>query len=238
MIIDINFFNQTHSFFKDVSKKYLLPNLGNLEKNQVSEKSDNSLVTQFDLIIENELIKYFNKKGFVNIISEENNSDLLAFNHYLTIDPIDGTRNFINGINKVVIMASFINDNKCIFSIIYDPINNNFYHSFENKIFKNHKPISPKKYNHHIGFLGSHAKDFFKNEISNYTEKKRSRSIGYDVIEILEGDRTFMTLYGSKIWDLFPAMSFLENLNFNSNLKTFDFDFNILNKKIIFYAKI
>ena len=43
---------------------------------------------------------------------------------------------------------------------------------------------------------------------------------------------------GSKIWDLFPAMSFLENLNFNSNLKTFDFDFNILNKKIIFYAKI
>ena len=98
--------------------------------------------------------------------------------------------------------------------------------------------IVPKKYHHHIGFLGSHAKDFFKNEISNYTEKKRSRSIGYDVIEILEGDRTFMTLYGSKIWDLFPAMSFLENLNFNSNLKTFDFDFNILNKKIIFYAKI
>ena len=30
----------------------------------------------------------------------------------------------------------------------------------------------------------------------------------------------------------------LKNLNFNSNLKTFDFDFNILNKKIIFYAKI
>ena len=47
-----------------------------------------------------------------------------------------------------------------------------------------------------------------------------------------------MTLYGSKIWDLFPAMSFLENLYFNSNLKQFDFDFNILNKKIIFYAKI
>ena len=238
MIIDINFFDQTHSFFKDVSKEYLLPNLGNLEKNQVSEKSDHSLVTKFDLIIENELIQYFKEKGFDNIISEENNSDLLAYKHYLTIDPIDGTRNFINGINKVVIMASFINDNKSIFSIIYDPINNNFYHSFENKIFKNHKPIYPKKYNHHIGFLGSHAKDFFKNEISNYTEKKRSRSIGYDVIEILEGDRTFMTLYGSKIWDLFPAMTFLENLNFNSNLKTFDFDFNILNKKIIFYAKI
>ena len=238
MIIDINFFNQTHSFFKDISKEYLLPNLGNLEKDQVSEKSDHSLVTKFDLIIENELIQYFKEKGFDNIISEENNSDLLAYSYYLTIDPIDGTRNFINGINKVVIMVSFINNNKSIFSIIYNPIKNNFYHSFENKIFKNYKLISPKKYHHHIGFLGSHAKDFFKNEISHYTEKKRSRSIGYDVIEILEGDRTFMTIYGSKIWDLFPAMSFLENLNFNSNLKNFDFDFNILNKKIIFYAKI
>ena len=238
MIIDLNFFDQTHSFFKNVSKEYLIPNLGNLRKDQISEKSDNSLVTQYDLIIENKLIHYFKKKGFTNIISEENNSDLHNYRQFLTIDPIDGTRNFINGINKVVIMVSFINDNKSVFSIIYDPINNNFYHSFENKIFKNHKSISPKKYNHHIGFLGPHAKDFFKNEISNFTEKKRSRSIGYDVIEILEGDRTFMTLYGSKIWDLFPAMSFLENLNFDSNLDSFDFDFNILNKKIIFYAKI
>ncbi len=238
MIIDENFFDKTHSFFKDVSKEYLLPNLGNLQKDQISEKSDNSLVTKFDLIIENELIQYFKEYGFENIISEENNSELLGYNQFLTIDPIDGTRNFINGINKVVIMVSFIDSNKSIFSIIYDPIKNNFYHSFDSKIFKNHKLISPKKYYHHIGFLGSHAKEFFKNEISEYTEKMRSRSIGYDVIEILEGNRTFMTIYGSKIWDLFPAMSFLKNLNFNSNLKTFDFNFKILNKKIIFYAKI
>jgi len=238
MIIDENFFDKTHSFFKDVSKEYLLPNLGKLEIDQVSEKSDNSLVTKFDMIIENELIQYFKEYGFKNIISEENNSELLGYNQYLTIDPIDGTRNFINGINKVVIMVSFIDRNKSIFSIIYDPIKNNFYHSFDNKIFKNHKLIAPKKYYHHIGFLGSHAKEFFKNEISEYTEKIRSRSIGYDVIEILEGNRTFMTIYGSKIWDLFPAMSFLKNLNFNSNLETFDFNFNILNKNIIFYAKI
>ena len=68
MIIDLNFFDQTHSCFKDVSKEYLLPNLGNLEKDQISEKSDNSLVTQYDLIIENELIEYFKEKGFANII--------------------------------------------------------------------------------------------------------------------------------------------------------------------------
>ena len=76
MIIDENFFLQTHSFFKDVSKEYLLPNLGKLENDEISEKIDNSLVTKYDLIIENELIQFFKEKNFFNIISEENNSEL------------------------------------------------------------------------------------------------------------------------------------------------------------------
>ena len=79
MIIDENFFLQTHSFFKDVSKEYLLPNLGKLENDEISEKIDNSLVTKYDLIIENELIQFFQEKSFFNIISEENNSDLLEY---------------------------------------------------------------------------------------------------------------------------------------------------------------
>ena len=57
--------------------------------------------------------------------------------------------------------------------------------------------------------MGEHAKIYFKDIISSYTEKLRSRSIGYDVIEAIEGERSFLTVYGSKIWDLFPAMSFL-----------------------------
>ena len=238
MIIDKNFFKQTHSFFKDISKEYLLPNLGKLKNDEIVEKLDKSLVTKFDLILENELIQFFNEKGFFNIISEENNSDLFEYDQYLTIDPIDGTRNFVNGINKIVIMVSFIKNRKSIFSIIYNPIQNDFYYSFNDEIFKNHDQLVLKNYYQHTGFLGSNAKEYFKNEISKYIEKKRSRSIGYDVIEILEGDRTFMTIYGSKIWDLFPAMSFLNNLNFNSNIDNLNFDFDILDKKIIFYAKI
>ena len=69
MIIDKNFFKQTHSFFKDISKEYLLPNLGKLKNDEIVEKLDKSLVTKFDLIIENELIQFFNEKGFFNIIS-------------------------------------------------------------------------------------------------------------------------------------------------------------------------
>ena len=122
MIIDNNFFKNTRLFFKQVSKKFILPNIGKLNKSDVSDKSDSSKVTKFDLLVEDELVKYFNKCNFNNIISEEHSSSLLKENSYLTIDPIDGTRNFINGVNKVVIMVSYIENETSIFSIIYDPV--------------------------------------------------------------------------------------------------------------------
>ena len=238
MMINNNFFLETHTFLKKIATEIIIPNIGKLSENEVSTKNDNSKVTSYDVIIENKLIDYFKNIGFPNIISEEGNSDLINKNEYLTVDPIDGTRNFINGINKVAIMLSFIKFTKCEFAIIYDPISDVFYHTHNNSIFKNHKQIKPQNYSNQIGFLGDHAKIYFKDIITSYTEKIRSRSIGYDVIEAIEGERSFLTVYGSKIWDLFPAMSFLKLLNFETNLPNMDFDYSKLEKKIIFYANL
>ena len=126
MMIDYNFFLDTHTFLKRIATTIIIPNIGKLSENEVSTKEDNSKVTTYDVIIENELIEYFKNIGFSNIISEEGNSKLLEKNEYLTVDPIDGTRNFINGINKVAIMLSFIKSNQCKFAIIYDPIGDIF----------------------------------------------------------------------------------------------------------------
>ena len=238
MIIDNNFFKDTHLFFKNVSKKFILPNIGKLNKRDVSDKPDFSKVTKFDLLVEKELVEYFNKFNFINIISEEHSSSLLKENSYLTIDPIDGTRNFINGINKVVIMISYIEHESSIFSIIYDPVEDLFYHTHNNTIYKNFIEIKNTKYENHIGYLGDHAKIYFKDFVSDAIERKRSRSIGYDVLEVVEGKRSFMTIYGSKIWDLFPAMSFLKILNFKTNLPNMNFDYAKLDEKIIFYAEL
>ena len=238
MIINNTFFLDTHAYLKKIASDIIIPKIGNLNEDEVSTKFDNSKVTSYDVIIENELIEYFKKIGFTNIISEEGNSDLIKDDEYLTVDPIDGTRNFINGINKVAIMLSFIKNTKCEFAIIYDPIADIFYHTFNQSIFKNHKQIKPQIYSNQIGFLGDHAKVYFKDIITSYTEKIRSRSIGYDVIEAIEGERSFLTVYGSKIWDLFPAMSFLKLLNFDTNLTDMEFDYSKLEKKIIFYANL
>ncbi len=238
MIIDKKFFSDVHSYFRIIAENIIIPKIGKLNENEISTKSDNSKVTSYDVVIENELIKYFNSIGYKNIISEEGNSKLIRDNDYLTIDPIDGTRNFINGINKVAIMISYIKNTDCEFAIIYDPIADIFYHTFNKTIFKNHKQIKAQNYSNQVGFLGDHGKVYFKDIITSYEEKIRSRSIGYDVIEAIEGERSFLTVYGSKIWDLFPAMSFLKLLNFETNLPNMEFDHSKLEKKIIFYANL
>ena len=86
MIIDNNFFKDTHLFFKHVSKKFILPNIGKLNQKDVSDKPDFSKVTKFDLLVEKELVEYFNKWNFINIISEEHSSSLLKENNYQKIN--------------------------------------------------------------------------------------------------------------------------------------------------------
>ena len=238
MIINNQFFIDIRNFLKTLSDKYLLPNAGNLDQLNVTFKDDKSKVTQYDLLLENELLSFFNQKGFDNIISEETNNELLNYKSYLTIDPIDGTKNFIDGIKKFVIMISYIENNSSIFSIIYNPSNDNFYHSYKNKIFKNFNILNNFAYSELIGYLSNNARLYYKDLISCYREIPRSRSIGYDIIEIIEGERSLISFYKCKIWDLFPALSFLLNLNFKSNVSDLDFNLNTLNTGLIFYAKI
>ena len=77
MMIDNNFFFDTHNYFKKIATDIIIPNIGKLSENEVSTKEDNSKVTSYDVIIENELIEYFKNIGFSNIISEESNSELI-----------------------------------------------------------------------------------------------------------------------------------------------------------------
>ena len=64
MMIDNNFFLDTHTFLKKIAIDIIIPNIGKLSENEVSTKEDNSKVTSYDVIIENELIEYFKNMGF------------------------------------------------------------------------------------------------------------------------------------------------------------------------------
>ena len=57
-MIDNNFFLNTHNYLKKIATEIIIPNIGKLSENDVSTKEDNSKVTSYDVIIENELIEY------------------------------------------------------------------------------------------------------------------------------------------------------------------------------------
>ena len=240
MIIDNNFFIDLKVFLNDISKNRILPNLGKVSSSDIKIKVDSSKATIHDENIESLLISYFTSKGFTSFIAEETYpSNFNNKNKYLTLDPIDGTRNFINGVNKIAIMISYIENKKNIFSVIHNPINNDFYHIVDNKIFKNFQLHNIRNLNGHIGYLSNIGINKFSSIIGDYKIKDRSSSIGYDMIQILEGDRSFLPLHKGKIWDIFPVLGFLENINFYSlNSKQIKFDLDLANESFFYYAKI
>ena len=105
----------------------------------VKAKDDKGdLVTNFDLEIEKYMIDKIkeNYPGF-DIISEEFNSNNLLSENCFTIDPIDGTINFANGIPLWAIQVACIKNGKTVAAVIYMPKLNELYYADENGAYLN-----------------------------------------------------------------------------------------------------
>ncbi len=112
----------------------------------VKAKDENGdLVTTFDYEIEKFLIKNLNKKyPNFDIISEEFNSKAKLTKNCFTIDPIDGTINFANGIPLWVIQVGMIKDGKACCAVIYAPKLKEIYYADKTGAYKNNKKIQVK----------------------------------------------------------------------------------------------
>ena len=115
-----------------------------LEVKAKDDKGD--LVTNFDYAIEKYLIEKIKEKyPDFSIISEEYNNNNELTENCFTIDPIDGTINFANGIPLWGIQVACIRNFKTCASVIYLPKLNELYYADENGAFMNDKPISVNK---------------------------------------------------------------------------------------------
>ena len=105
-------------FFKDRDLKNL----------KISLKSDNSQVTQIDIKVDSYLkaeLRRFDKN--ISILSEESGSSNRKSNLLWMIDPIDGTKEFINGSNEFTVNIALIEKKKPIFGAIFQPMTNTLY---------------------------------------------------------------------------------------------------------------
>ena len=117
-----------------VKEKYLT-----LKQDGIKIKKDNSELTEADLAAD-ELLQTVLKNNFPNIpvISEENKQAqnlqiAQTENIYFLIDPLDGTKEFINGGENFTINIALINDAESIWGVVYKPIKDELYVVGEDK---------------------------------------------------------------------------------------------------------
>ncbi len=90
----------------------------------IDKKSDNSPVTQADLVASQLLEKELPSIAPYPVLSEENTPatpDWLNWKTYWLVDPIDGTKHFINATGDFCICIALIHQNKAVFGLIYAP---------------------------------------------------------------------------------------------------------------------
>ena len=91
-------------------------------------KDDKSIVTQADEEIEKRIIEII-RKDYPDhaILAEESGKEETGSNYVWIIDPIDGTRNFANGIPIFAISIALVKDDEPIVAAIYNPITNDLF---------------------------------------------------------------------------------------------------------------
>ena len=91
------------NFLSDIVKEAYLQ-IKDIKK-EISIKGEKDYVTNCDLIIEKYIINKMKEKfPDITIISEEFNYDKEKSEKYFTIDPIDGTINFVIGEHRLLML--------------------------------------------------------------------------------------------------------------------------------------
>ena len=107
---------------------------------KIKIKSDNSPVTQADLISQEKLFAFLKPLGFP-IISEEallDEGDFTALprnekSNFWVIDPLDGTKDFVQGTGEFSIMVGFVQEGNPIAGYMYQPTEDKFYFAEKGK---------------------------------------------------------------------------------------------------------
>ena len=109
-------------------------------KTYTVDNSYNNIITSAD-IISNEIIiqGLYDLFGNINIVSEEldfilNRKIFLNESHFFLLDPLDGTRSFINN-EEFSINLSFCIEKEAKISFVTLPMDNKIYFNYNNDIF-------------------------------------------------------------------------------------------------------
>ena len=206
----------------NISKKIIVPSFGNLSKNQIAYKNEKEFVTEIDIRVEKELNKHLtNIIRNSNFIGEETYSkDPSILNFYLsdnycwTVDPIDGTRNFVKSKVKFAVMVSLSQHKKIIQSFIYKPISEEFMFADKSGTYLDNKKITLSKKTKIENAIGSISTKYWDSNIKdklisvkdNFKNINSYGSIGCEYFDLVLGIRDFALLSRLHPWDHIPGV--------------------------------
>ena len=203
--------------------------------NFIKVKDNNEPVTLADLEVNNLILGYF-KQNYKNIdwgvLSEENNKNTLRNetkkNWLWVLDPLDGTRDFIQGTNDFAMHLALNHENKPYLGIVLIPSRNELWISNGNKTWCENKEgikikpnLSNNKNLNQMTLVTSknHLNKCLKSLISKigFKEKLVMGSVGCKISSILRGEADIyisMSLPGKsapKDWDFAAPEVILKN---------------------------
>ena len=202
----------------NLSKKYILPKYKNLKDQDIKYKNNSDVYTSVDIIVEKELNTilckllpgslFVGEEKFFEYPDIINNYNL---NQYCwTVDPLDGTKNFVKGKDKFAIMIALTFGDKILQSWIYNPLTEDIFYAIKYKgSFHNDKKIKIERSSNLSDSVGSISTKYWEEDyltrmkkIKNLFFKINSYGcIGFEYIHIATNNRDFAILSKLSPWD-------------------------------------
>jgi len=206
-----------------ISKEIILPKHKNLKDEDIKLKNKIDLVTSVDIAVEQELNNILSLllPNSLFIGEELYFKDPSILNFYnqnkfcWTVDPIDGTANFVKGRDKFAIMIALTFKETILQSWIYKPLTDEFYYSKQGEgAFINSRRINNIKkvnFSNAIGSISSKywADNYLKNIekiINKFKDVNNYGCIGLEYVDIAMGCRDFAILSKLFPWDHIPGI--------------------------------
>jgi myo-inositol-1(or 4)-monophosphatase len=187
-------------------------------KFDVREKSKNNPVTSADLeanrIIRNKIHKSFPDDGWLSE-EDQDNECRLALNRVWVVDPIDGTKEFIEGVPQFAISIAFVVEGRPKIAIVYNPAKERFYKAAAGQgAYLNDKAIhvSPREDINGASLLVSRSEPQKKFQVLvERCDIRRVGSIAYRLAKVAggEGDGT-LTFRTIQEWDICAGVLMVE----------------------------
>ena len=138
-----NIYNSSQHIILEVGN-YIQNEAKNFDRGSVETKSINQLVSYVDKTAEEMLVKKLIKLiPNCNFFTEEATSERKLGEWTWVIDPLDGTTNYIHGLNVYSVSVGLMQNEKCVMGFVYDITRNEMFAAKKNGgAFLNHQPIA------------------------------------------------------------------------------------------------